>query len=469
MFENSLQTQLLFSLTLPLIVLWGFTAAVSSSRAFEFATTTYDHELANSADSIAARLKMENGYVTIDLPESAMRLILHSANEKFYYSVFDESGTAVLGTVDMKLIPSPTTGEPTFADGKIEGEDVRINKLKVDSKDFPHGALYVQVAETLHHRRDYALNLFENMVAPDLLLIVLGLGAVYSGVARGLRPLKQITGAIGQRSALDFSPVDEKTAPLEVRPLIKAINELLSRVRQDIETQQRFLANAAHQFRTPVAGLKTYVGYAKRLAPEGELSRVLDQLDQGTDRLTHLVNRLLNLAKFEPKREAFSAFQSVDLNDIAVAAATEVTPLALEKNIELSFEPSIVPAVISGDPQALHELIMNLVENAVIYTQPKGEVSVTIFNEPAHFSVVVEDNGPGIPEEERDKVFERFYRVLGTETSGSGLGLAIVREVTDSHQARIVVTAGTSGSGTAMRVTFKKRQQSSVLTSSTIQ
>jgi two-component system sensor histidine kinase TctE len=263
-----------------------------------------------------------------------------------------------------------------------------------------------------------------------------------------LRNLKQ---AISERSSADLRPVDEAGVPAEVLPLVQAINGLLDRLRVEIESQKRFVANAAHQIRTPVAGLKTYVGFAQRLAHSEELKKVLSQVDEGTDRITHLTNRLLSLARAEPNNMRARNYNVADLNVVVSSALSKLVSLAIGKNIELAFEASSTPAMISGQVESLEELVLNIVENALIYTQNGGIVSVRVGTGDA-VVLTVEDNGPGIPREERQQVFERFYRVLGTEASGSGLGLAIVKEIATAHDACVAISDGKDGRGTLVSV-----------------
>ncbi len=213
---------------------------------------------------------------------------------------------------------------------------------------------------------------------------------------------------------------------MEAQSLVSAINDLLRRLRADLEAQQRFVANAAHQLQTPLAGIQTYVELVKREQSTADSRNLLGHIDRGIDRISHLIRQLLVLAKSEPRDEF--AFGEVDLNSVASEASLELIARALEKGIEIAFEGTIDPAIVHGDAGNLKELITNLLENAILYTEGSGIVSVKI-EEKNGVQLTVEDNGRGIPEEERTKVFERFYRVLGTHVEGSGLGLAIVKEI----------------------------------------
>lgn len=228
---------------------------------------------------------------------------------------------------------------------------------------------------------------------------------------------------------------------------------MLGSLRADLETQRRFVANAAHQLRTPLAGIQTYVELVARSSTTTDTAskNLLKQIEKGLNRMSHLTNRLLALAKAEPQA-AFS-FEKIDLNIVVGEAVEELIMLALEKNIELEFKHEERPAIILGDAPNLKELTTNLVENAILYTKNQGTVSVYV-RQDALVQLIVEDDGPGIPLEERERVFERFYRVLGTQVEGSGLGLAIVKEIASAHKAELTLQSTTRDKGAKFVITF---------------
>lgn len=291
-----------------------------------------------------------------------------------------------------------------------------------------------------------------SIVVPQIVLIVLSALAVWIGVAKGLLPLKSLEVALDKRSRLDLTPVAETSVPQEVLPLVRAINDLMERLRQDIELQQRFVANAAHQLRTPLAGLKTYIYAAKRLPSDMRMNALLDHIDAGTDRMARLANQLLSLAKAEPTNKS-TRHENFDLNLLVSSVTADFVSKALLKNIELSFIGSSEPAFIHGNASDLTELTSNLIENAILYSRPDGRISVSIRTGDT-VTLSVQDDGPGIPLDEREKVFERFYRILGSESPGSGLGLSIVKEIALAHDADVVLMSGPSNTGTLVTVSF---------------
>jgi two-component system sensor histidine kinase TctE len=255
--------------------------------------------------------------------------------------------------------------------------------------------------------------------------------------------------SILKRSDKDLSPVSEKTVPEEVQPLIEAINVLLKRSRDEIESRKWFVANAAHQLRTPIAGLKTYSSMGYGLKTLNDFRHVMDKLDTGLDRVTHLVNQLLALARVE-----HGSLSPVDLNDIVSGAAAELLDLSLEKGVDLEYLHSPNSAIVNGNTTDLWLLTSNLLENAIRYSSPKGRVTVSLCSVNGCVSLRVEDNGQGIPVEERERVYERFYSLPGSNGNGCGLGLSIVKEVVLAHNASITIDTPPVGFGTLVTVVF---------------
>ncbi len=451
--EKSIRFQLLCWLLVPLCTLWFFSTAFAYFLAVGFANDAYDRELLNSADSVAARLRSSGTSVWVDLPPAAQAILRHKDTNKFYYQVLKQDGTRISGDAFLPLPLEPlNSSKPVYRSVELNGESIRMARIRVDLPNSSNQTVLVQVAETLVNRQHLAKQIMLSIILPQLILITLGGFAVSIGISRGLKPLKKLENDLALRTQFDLTPVSEDSAPAEVRPLVLSINNLLFRLRQDIETQHRFVANAAHQFRTPLAGLKAYVYAAKRLSSENQMNAVLDRLESGIDRIVHLSDKLLALAKAEPTSK-INRHEKVDLNFVVSETTSELVTDALVKNIDLTFEASENPALIIGDSGDIGELSVNLIENAISYTQDGGHVLVRISNG-ASVNIMVQDDGPGIPIEDREKVFERFYRVLGTGAPGSGLGLAIVKEIASAHRGAISINSGADGKGTIFTVSF---------------
>jgi two-component system sensor histidine kinase TctE len=452
--ERSLRRQLLAWLLIPLCSLWAVSTVVAYFLAVNFANDAYDRVLLNSADSVAARLRVRDDKIVADLPAAAQAILRHTERDRFYFQVV--SATDLKRILGDAILPKPigdtSTYKPRFRYATVNGAPVRMARIRTVVGDNREPVL-VQVAQTLNSRAILTRDILVSIVVPQMLLIVLSAIAVSLAITKGLRPLTDLQNALAQRSRYDLTAVPPEMGPVEARQLIEAINDLLQRLRQDIESQQRFIANAAHQLRTPLAGLKTYAALAQRSAENPNAIKLLDQINSGIDRMTHLVNRLLSLAKAEPANQLGSNKERIDLNSVVSEAAAELVEEALAKNIDLEFEGS-ASAVMEGDAAALRELTTNIVENAVRYTQPGGKVTVRVANGNG-VTLSVQDNGPGIPPEDRGLVFERFYRVLGTDIPGSGLGLAIANEIATAHGATVKIDGGPGDQGTVVTVKFK--------------
>lgn len=455
--KKSIRAQLLFSLLVPLCTLWLISACVAFFLAVWFADDSYDHQLINSADSVAARLKSDGKKIVVDLPPAAQAILRHNDRDKFYYQILKTDGTRISGDA---VLPGPLINleseKPVLRYARLNQKEVRIARIRVDIPNYPERTILVQVAETLNSRRQLTQHIMLSMVIPQVILIGLSAFAIWQGVSSSLAPLRSLEQAVGERSQLDLTPVSESEAPSEVQPLVKAINNLLSRLSEDIESQRRFVANAAHQFRTPLAALTTYIYYAKKLPADKQMNETLDKIEASTERMSHLSNKLLALAKAEPSSRTHN-LDLVDLNHIASEVTASFVAQAAKKELEISFVGSDNAAIVQGDPHSLSELTANLVENSVFYTPVRGQISINVLNDGDQMRLIVQDNGRGIPDNERQRVFERFYRILGTDGPGIGLGLPIVKEIAAAHAASISITNGPGGVGTTVTVSFPSK------------
>jgi two-component system, OmpR family, sensor histidine kinase TctE len=302
------------------------------------------------------------------------------------------------------------------------------------------------VAETREKRSVLATEIIKGVMLPQLAILPLAVLLVWMALVRGIKPLSELEERIRQRKPDDLSPLDEKVVPLEVAPLVSSVNDLLTRLTSSIATQKRFLADAAHQLKTPLAGLRMQADLAQReqFHPE-ELKLSLKQIGRSSMRATHTVNQLLALARAENSAKVLVQ-QPCDLVEIATEAVRDTVPRAMEKHIDIGYdgpEPGSPGVRLHGNATLLKELVRNLLDNAVNYTpstdQQPGVVTARILADPFGQVLVlqVEDTGPGIPEAERELVFQPFYRALGTNVDGSGLGLPIVQEIARQHQATI--------------------------------
>jgi two-component system sensor histidine kinase TctE len=283
---------------------------------------------------------------------------------------------------------------------------------------------------------------------------------VWFGLSRGLAPLADLQARIRSRQPDDLSPIDARGAPEEIAPLVSSFNEMLARLSQNLAMQQRFLADAAHQMKTPLAGLRTQAELALRETDAQDLKRTLRHIAASTERATHLINQLLALARAEYQASDPSGFQVVDLVPLARELVRDFVPEAIARGVDLGFEGDDVPVRTVAAPMLARELLKNVVDNALRFTPRGGAVTVRVLRRGDSAFLEFEDTGSGIPENERQRVFDRFYRILGTNVDGSGLGLAIVREIAEQHGALVRIGHNPSATdplrpGTLISVEFE--------------
>ncbi len=365
-----------------------------------------------------------------------------------YYRVLGPAGEVIAGD---EGLPEPSTDAPG---GAVVAYDTAYNGTQVRAVAIPAQcgleSCRVLVAETMVKRKRMARDILFSTLLPEMLIAVATILIVWFGVKRGLGPLAKLSDEIKARSPGDLRPIPAAGTPEETQPLVSALNGLLEEVSQASRNQQRFLANAAHQLRTPLAGLQahTELALAKPLPPE--VRAELEQVHQATIRTARLANQLLALARAEPGARGNAA--ELNLKTLAEGEADAWVHQALARDVDLGFELDWAP--VEGDVFLLREALANLVHNALEYSQRGGHVTVRTGRREAHSFLEVEDDGPGIPAQERERVLERFYRVPGTTGTGSGLGLAIVREIAAGHGATISITDGTGEKGCRVGITF---------------
>ena len=453
----TLRRQLLISLLAPIVLVTLISAVVTYYYAFNFATLAYDYSLFDSAIDISRQARATDGKLHIHLPSVALEMLESDTHDSIYYMVSDGTGAFVAGHHGLPApVEQAPPGKPVYYDGSYRGSPVRIAALHAQVPGAPAGQpALILVAETLNKRRTLANEVLLGMLLPELLLIALIGALVWFGIDRGLRPLAALQKEISSRSHRDLSALPEQKAPGEVRALVHAMNDLLARLSSALSAQQRFIADAAHQLRTPLAGIKTQTELALRQTDPGEVRLTLGQLTTATEQTAHLINQLLTLARAEPGANRLQALQAIDLNTLVRDTTTEWVPRALARNIDLGFDGTF-PSMIEGDTFLIREMLSNLLDNAIRYTQTGGRVTVRVAAAENRVLLEVEDNGPGIPAAERERVFERFHRVLGSGAEGCGLGLAIVREIALGHNAQTRLTAGPRETGTLVSVDFPR-------------
>lgn len=453
--QKTLRRQVLGWLFWPLLALWSVSSVIDYDIANRFVNLAYDRVLLESALDIGRQVKVLQERIYVDLPEIAVQMLQSRESGRLYYLVTGPQNEYITGEPDLPPPPDPFSERVNYYDEYYQGRPVRVVTLRLPVETGRADSMVlVQVAENRAARNDFAREILLRMILPQALLIVFSGVMLWYAVGRGLAPLQTLRREIESRSHRDLSALPLEQTPQEVRPVISAMNELLERLSLAIAAEQRFIADAAHQLRTPIAGLKTQTELALRQTPPGEAHETLQQLRNATQQATRLVNQLLSLARAEPAARGVQPGARIDLAQLAREAASDWVPRALERNVDLGFDAQSGRSEVAGDTFLLREMLNNLLDNAIRYTQAGGQVTVRVARDAARAILSVEDNGPGIPEAERTRVFERFYRVLGTGTEGCGLGLAIVKEIAQSHGAKVELESASSGTGTVVRVTF---------------
>jgi two-component system sensor histidine kinase TctE len=364
-----------------------------------------------------------------------------------YYRVGDPEGQPIAGDLDLPM-PAEAAAGLQYYDSQYKNRKVRAVWMPAQCG---MGICSVVVAETTVKRSRMAREILLSNVLPEALIALATVLIVWFGVKRGLAPLARLSEEIKERSPGDLHALDAGKAPEETRPLIAALNGLLGELATANRSQQRFLANAAHQLRTPLAGLQAHTELALSTPmPDGVRTQV-EQVHQATIRTARLANQLLALARAEPGGHTERQGQ-VDLKAVVEGAADEWVHRALQRDLDLGFD--LQPAVVRGDEFLLREALANLLHNAIEYSPRGARITVRTGARGGKPAIEVEDDGPGIPAAERERVLDRFYRVPGTAGTGSGLGLAIVREIAGGHHATIAIEDGQEGKGCRVAITF---------------
>jgi len=472
--QRSLFGEILDWMLAPLLLLWPMSIAITYLIAQSIANQPFDRALEDSVTVLAQQVADVDGHVVARLPVSARDLLRADDIDNIYYQISSADGTFIEGDAD--LPPPPPDDDRAnldtvqFRNDILHGTDVRIAYMQLDlrrtaaqraASGTPRIAI-VQVGETLEKRAQLANEIIKGVILPQFVILPVALGLVWFALARGLSPLSELQRRIRARRPDDLSPIDSGQVPEEISPLVRSLNEMLERLSQTIAIQKRFIADAAHQMKTPLAGMRMQSELALRQDDQVDVRRSLEQLAKSSETATRLVNQLLSLARAENQPSQAADMLPLELTELARAVVQERVPVSFTQRIDLGFEQPGHPIMITGNAMMLREMLGNLLDNALHYTPQDGSVTVRArVDEGGGLAILeVEDTGPGIPEGERQHVFERFYRVLGTPATGSGLGLAIVREIANQHNARVDISHNPRSTdshhpGSLFRVSFQ--------------
>lgn len=438
--SRSLRAELLAWLLLPLAAVVAFNGWSLHRDAMRTADLITDRTLLASARVIAEQVKEADGRVEALIPPSALEMFASPERDKVIYRVLSPSGELIAGFPDVVAPPAQPRGlEPAYYEGTFRTEAMRAVALaqpvisKVDG-----GNALVIVATTLHGRDRLVDEIWQTSLRDQLLLVGIAALLTLFGLHRGLAPLLRLRDELRSRDPESLKALDRNRVQGEIRPVIDALNHALDRVQAYIALQRRFVADASHQLRTPLAVLKTQVAMARRDDDPQSRYEALAAIDGSVDSMARLVNQLLTLARAEPGGAALRK-DVLDFNEVTRTALESLAGIAFDRAIDLSFEAAPAALPVRGHVTLLRELVLNLVENALRHIPQGSAVAVKLEQGEAGLLLVVADNGPGIPEADRERVFQRFHRLAPATVEGTGLGLAIVREIVTAHDGTIAL------------------------------
>src|SRR5229473_2081469 len=488
---NSLRLQLLGWLLVPLAVFVAVNTWAIYTNATETATVVQDRMLLGAVRIIAEQTYYKDGELHVEVPPAALELFESSSQDRVFYRVASPRGALLLGYAELPAPQHPLAAdEATHFDAVVRGEAVRVAAFAQPLFGAPaQGPVLIEVAQTMRAHRTLANQIWKQAVRQELLMLALAIALVWLGLRRGLMPVLRLRDQVLRRKPGTLEPLDAASAPRELTPLVDAMNDYVRRLDEHVSAQGRFIAYASHQLRTVLTVLNTQVSYALGNADPAARDDALHGIRDGVQQGIRLVNQLLLLFTAEagaaqPLRQAevdlaevvqrvqsdvgltlllFTAEAGaaqplrqaeVDLAEVVQRVLEELAALAQSRNIDLGFERKGDAATVRGTPSMLHELVANLVDNAIRYTPPGGVVTAAILGSASGVTLRVEDNGPGIPADQRERVFERFYRLHDDGPGGSGLGLPIVREIAAASRASVQLSDPPRGTGLVVSVVF---------------
>lgn len=446
----SIRRRLLVFLLPPLIALLSIGVFVDYRAALIFARKTYDQRLTDAALMVAAKLDLSAGGLPKQLPIWRLPTSGIERDVDFSYSIVGPNGQLLAGDTQVPSAPQSNKSNPSFANAALDGKEVRVVSYRLPGSS---GTVTVNVAGADDAHTGAARFVLGSTWLMGFIQLDITLLLVWIGVHFGLKPLSNIKQDIETRSARELRPLDLTNVPAEIRPLVDGLNLLFQMLAEAAQAQRQFVADTAHQLRTPITGLLGHLEVLMREPAAAAVRDRLESLHDGMTRLSHSANQLLTLARAEPSATLAARFESVDVKVLVERVIERNVDRSLESGHDLGAE--VQSLHVTGSERLLEDLLGNLVDNALNYTPSGCRITVrTGSDESGKAYLEVEDDGPGIPASERTRVRERFYRLPGSTGHGCGLGLAIVDEITRVHAANLTIDAGAGGRGTRIRISF---------------
>ena len=436
---------------LPLFILLWVMADFSSQY---FINAAFDRSLARRTYALADRVEVVRGRVHVDIPVAAREILAFDQEDLLFHRVLDPQSRVIEGELNMPLIPVKRGLQPgklIVYDGVKDGEKVRVAAFVLSLKGTrARGTVLIQVGETLSRRSALAKRATLAIVIPMLLMTLAAAAAIAYGVGRGLVPLSRLRDRLSAREAFDLSPVPLEGTPAELRPFLDEINSLLLRLSEAVDAQSRFVSDAAHQLRTPIAGIRAQAEAALVNGQPDDAQHALVRIAQATQTMGELVQKLLILARVDAAENTLRLLP-LDGVELVREVAREWVPQALSKGVEIGFDSQDSDAQQLGDAQLLREMLSNLIDNALRYGGTR--ISLTVHRTEQGVTWCVADDGPGVPESQRAAVFLPFFRLSGG-VDGAGLGLTIVQRIANLHGAKVRMDSENGATGLRICVDF---------------
>ena len=439
--ENSIRRSLIKRTALALIIIGIAGAVTAYVLGYQYANLAYDRGLMDDVEILANQVSIVDGKLQVNLPLAAQKWLQANQGERVIWEVIDLSNGSIVesnGSLGDWHDETIMRNDSHFRNVTVDNTRFRVAYLRktIDPTDNP---VLIEIGETLGKRELMARNILVATLAVMIAMVVAAVTLIWSGVLKAFLPLRELENEVAKRSSTNLAPLQLELAPEEVRGLILSVNRMMQRLTESMESQRRFTANAAHQLRTPIAGLKLQAQIVLKQSHEEETLMHLREIEREAERAAHLIDQLLTLSRAESD-ELMLVSAPVDLANISLKTIERYWPQALEKNIDLGYEGGSGEIYVNGSELLLAEMLGNLVDNAIRYTGENGKVTLAIAIVAGEVMVSVSDNGPGVSAIERDKLFLRLYRSDSSrQMEGAGLGLAIVKEIADRYGARIKI------------------------------
>jgi two-component system sensor histidine kinase TctE len=445
--SSSISRQLVLWLAVPLMLLALCGALVHYFNNVAPSVISSDRRLKEASNALMAHVRIKDGQVTLDTKSDTPPRL--PSPDSVIYTVRDTQGRLLGGDPRLPAVPMSGDTSQLVAMTQVEHRSVRSLTTRFDT---PGGVILMTAADVRPAAEPAARYGFMSTLLWDFVQLDVTLVLVWVGIQLGLRPVKRLRDEIAARSPQDLRPIDESSVPREIAPVVVTLNRLFTTLRSSVQSQQQFIANTAHQLRTPITGLQAQLDLIVAEPAAAPVKSRLLTLQEGIRQLAHSANQLLTLARADPAVNIATKKQTVPLNTMVGDVAAKFFDRALQSNIDLGVD--VVPVSILADPALIDDLLSNLVDNALKYTPAGGSVTVSVGKKNGKAYLAVEDTGPGIPESERQRVRQRFYRLPNSPGHGSGLGLAIVDEIARLYDARLTIGPGANGQGTRILLQF---------------